>query len=124
MSNLRILIVDDMGSMRGVIRMFLADSDYLNIIEATDGMKALKILEAEKIDFIISDWDMPNMTGLELLQAVRGHEKLKELPFLMLTATHNLEKVQSAIDAGVTDYIAKPFQPQTLMDKLHKCLAK
>ncbi len=113
-----------MVSMRGVIRMFLADSDYLNIIEATDGMKALKILEAEKIDFIINDWDMPKMTGLELLQAVRGHENLKELHFLMLTATHNLEKVQSAIDAGVTDYIAKPFQPQTLIDKLHKCLAK
>ena len=118
MSKPKILLVDDMGSMRAVIKAFLVEGGYLNIVEAADGIKALDLLKHGKFDFIVCDWDMPNMTGLELLIEVRASEQLKHLPFLMLTATNNVDKVKAAIDAGVSDYIAKPFKPKTLTDKI------
>jgi two-component system, chemotaxis family, chemotaxis protein CheY len=124
MSDLKILLVDDMGSMRAVIKAFLVDDGYINIVEAADGIKALELLKHGNFDFIICDWDMPKMTGLELLIEVRASEQLKHLPFLMLTATNKTEKVKAAINAGVSDYIAKPFKPQTLMDKIQNSLSK
>ncbi|MFK5984285.1 MAG: response regulator [Pseudomonadota bacterium] len=124
MPKTKILLVDDMSSMRGVIKLFLADADYLNIVEASDGQKALQVLECNKIDLIISDWDMPQMTGLDLLKAVNTNDKFKDIPFLMLTATSKTEKVQSAIEAGVSDYIAKPFRPKTLIKKIESILQK
>lgn len=124
MPNIRILLVDDVSSMRGVAKMFLADAGYVNIEETSDGKKALHLLEHNKFDLIISDWDMPIMSGIDLLKAVKANDKLKDIPFLMLTATSKSDYVQAAIKAGVSDYIAKPFQPQTLIKKIEVCLAK
>jgi two-component system, chemotaxis family, chemotaxis protein CheY len=124
MTDIKFLLIDDMSSMRGVTKMFLMDAGYTSIDEAADGSSALKMLQNHQYEFIICDWDMPKMTGLELLIEVRKDEKLKHLPFLMLTATNKLEKVKAAIEAGVSDYIAKPFQPQVLVDKINDCLAK
>jgi len=124
MSDIKFLLIDDMSSMRGVTKMFLMEAGYTCIDEASDGEEALNMLKIHHYDFIICDWDMPKMTGLELLAEVRQEDKLKNLPFLMLTATNKLEKVKAAIEAGVSDYIAKPFQPQVLVDKINDCLAK
>ncbi|MFK5895295.1 MAG: response regulator [Pseudomonadota bacterium] len=124
MSELKFLLIDDMGSMRAVIKAFLMDDGHFNIVEAANGVKALDLLNHENFDFIICDWDMPEMNGLELLKEVRSNEKFKHLPFLMLTATNKIEKVKAAIDAGVSDYIAKPFQPQTLTEKIKICLSQ
>jgi len=124
MTDIKFLLIDDMSSMRGVTKMFLMDAGYTNVEEADDGDSALAMLKRNHYDFIICDWDMPKMTGLELLKEVRQDDKLKNLPFLMLTATNKIEKVKAAIDAGVSDYIAKPFQPQVLVDKIRHCISK
>ncbi len=120
----RILLVDDMTSMRGVIKMFLKEGDYTNIVEVSDGEKALALMQIKRFDFIICDWDMPIMTGLELLKAVRADERTQKIPFLMLTGNNSMEKVQQAIAEGVSDYMVKPFKPQTLLSKMESCLEK
>lgn len=119
---IKILLVDDMSSMRGVIKMFLKSGDFDQIDEASDGEQAWKRLSFGQYNIVICDWDMPNMSGLELLEKVRTDEKLKDLPFLMLTANNSMDKVKLAIDAGVNDYIAKPFQPDKLLAKMSKII--
>jgi two-component system chemotaxis response regulator CheY len=118
--NLKILIVDDFATMRKVIRNLLKQGGFENIVEAEDGVAALKVLESQKIDFIISDWNMPNMSGLELLKAVRGSDDLKDLPFLMVTAEALKDNVVAAVKAGVSNYIVKPFTAEVLNEKIEK----
>lgn len=118
--NLKILIVDDFATMRKVIRNLLKQGGFENIVEAEDGVAALKVLESQKVDFIISDWNMPNMSGLELLKAVRGSDDLKELPFLMVTAEALKDNVVAAVKAGVSNYIVKPFTAEVLNEKIEK----
>lgn len=114
----RVLIVDDAGSMRGVIKATIASMGTFTLVEAIDGEQALRQIQSTRFDLIVCDWDMPKMTGLELLQAVRDQDKFKTLPFVMLTASSQLERIKQAISLGVTDYVAKPFKPATLIEKI------
>ncbi|MDD5475957.1 MAG: chemotaxis response regulator CheY [Syntrophales bacterium] len=114
----KVLIVDDFSTMRKVVRNLLKQLGYENIVEAEDGLMALEELQSQKIDFIISDWNMPNMTGLELLKQVRADESLSKTPFLMVTAETLKENVIEAVKAGVDSYIVKPFTADVLSEKI------
>lgn len=118
--NMKILIVDDFSTMRKIIRNILTQLGFKNILEADDGTTALEILGKEKIDLVISDWNMPKMSGLELLKAVRSNEATKDLPFIMVTAEAQKENILEAIKYKVSQYIVKPFTPETLKEKLEK----
>ncbi len=118
--NLKILIVDDFATMRKVIRNLLKQGGFENVVEAEDGVAALKVLKSQQVDFIISDWNMPNMSGLELLKAVRCDDELKALPFLMVTAEALKDNVVAAVKAGVSNYIVKPFTAEVLNEKIEK----
>ncbi|MBN1628008.1 MAG: response regulator [Deltaproteobacteria bacterium] len=120
--NIAILIVDDFESMRRIVKGTLKSIGFSNFIEAEDGVVALKKLEKHKIDLIISDWIMPNMNGLDFLKAVKGNDKYKNIPFIMVTAEGQKGNVLEAINAGVNNYIVKPFTPETLNAKLQKVL--
>jgi len=121
---IKILVVDDFATMRKVIRNLLKQVGYENIAEAEDGVTALKALKSQKIDLIISDWNMPNMTGIELLKEVRADEELKPTPFLMVTAEALQDNVIAAVKAGVSNYIVKPFTAEVLNEKIKKTLDK
>ena len=118
--NMNILIVDDFSTMRRIIRGALKTIGFNNIFEAEDGKAALKILAAENIGLIMSDWLMPNMNGLELLKAVRADDQLKNIPFVMVTAEGQKKNAMDAVESGVSNYIVKPFTPETLHLKLKK----
>lgn len=117
---MKVLIVDDFSTMRRIVKSILRQVGYVNIIEADDGATAWDVLQREKIDFVISDWNMPQMSGLELLKHVRTSEALKEMPFLMVTAEGQKEHVIEAVKHRVNNYIVKPFTPETLMEKINK----
>ena len=121
---IKILVVDDFATMRKVIRNLLKQVGFENVTEAEDGVNALRTLKSQKIDFVISDWNMPNMTGLELLKAVRADEELKLTPFLMVTAEALQDNVVAAVKAGVNNYIVKPFTADVLNEKINKILEK
>jgi len=121
--NLSILVVDDMSSMRMMIKSVLRKLGVINIHDANDGEKALEIIESHPLDLVICDWDMPKVDGFEVLEQVRSKSSTQELPFIMLTAVSKRGYVTSAIDAGVSDYLAKPFKPQDLIDKIQSVLA-
>jgi two-component system chemotaxis response regulator CheY len=121
---MRILVVDDFATMRKVIKNLLRQIGYQNVTEAEDGVAALKELRSQKIDFVISDWNMPNMTGIELLRAVRADSELSSLPFLMVTAESLKENVLEAVKAGVSNYIVKPFTAEVLSEKIEKIIEK
>ncbi|MFA5182574.1 MAG: response regulator [Syntrophales bacterium] len=122
--NIKILVVDDFATMRKVIRNILKQVQYENIVEAEDGVVALNILKSQKIDFVISDWNMPNMTGYDLLKAVRADPEIGKTPFLMITAESLQENVVAAVKAGVSNYIVKPFTAETLNEKITKIMEK
>ncbi|MCD6154143.1 MAG: chemotaxis response regulator CheY [Syntrophobacterales bacterium] len=122
--NMKILVVDDFATMRKVIKNLLKQIGYINIVEADDGVAALRILKSQKVDFIISDWNMPNMNGLEFLKAVRADNELSGLPFLMVTAEALKENVVLAVKAGVSNYIVKPFTAEVLNEKIGKIVEK
>ena len=122
--NMKILVVDDFSTMRKIIKNLLKQAGYKNIVEAEDGGTALNVLKSEKVDFIISDWNMPNMNGLEFLKAVRADSELSSLPFLMVTAEGLKENVVLAVKAGVSNYIVKPFTAEILDEKIEKIIAK
>jgi len=119
-TSIKVLVVDDFATMRRIVKGVLKQLGFNDIIEAEDGNMALKELQKEKIGLIVSDWNMPNMTGLDLLKAVRADEKLKNTPFLMVTAEGQKENVVQAVQAGVSNYIVKPFTPETFSAKLEK----
>jgi len=116
--NMKILTVDDFSTMRRIIRNMLRQLGYTNIVEAEDGAEALSLLQREKVDFVISDWNMPNMSGLDLLKAIRADENLKPLPVLLVTAEALKENVVEALKAGVNNYVVKPFTAETLKGKI------
>lgn len=122
-TNMRILAVDDFSTMRRIIRNILKQLGFQNVAEADDGMAALEMLRKEKIDFVISDWNMPKMTGIELLKAIRADESLKQIPVLMVTAEAQRQNVIEAAKAGANNYIVKPFTAETLKDKIEKIFA-
>jgi two-component system chemotaxis response regulator CheY len=119
-TNMRILVVDDFSTMRRIIKNILRQLGYNNIVEADDGTTAWDILNKDQIDFIISDWNMPKMTGIELLRKVRGSEEFADMPFLMVTAEAQQENIIEAVQAKVSNYIVKPFTADTLGQKIDK----
>jgi len=120
--NINIITVDDNKTMLRIFRNLLTQIGFTNIDEAADGAVALTKLKEKKYDLIISDWNMENMTGLELLKNVRANEATKDLPFLMVTAESKVENVVAAKQAGVNNYIVKPFNAETLKAKLTSIL--
>jgi two-component system chemotaxis response regulator CheY len=118
--NLRILIVDDFSTMRRIVKNLLDDLGFMNTAEAEDGHSALALLRAQPFDFVVTDWNMPGMTGIELLRAIRADPKLAKLPVLMVTAEAKREQIVEAAHSGVNGYIIKPFTAETLKDKLGK----
>jgi two-component system chemotaxis response regulator CheY len=115
-----ILVVDDFSTMRRIITNVLKQLGYENIVEAEDGTKALSILESQSVDFVITDWNMPQMSGLELLKAIRANKDRKNVPVLMVTAEAMQENIIAAAQAGVNNYIVKPFDAKTLAEKINK----
>ncbi len=124
LKSINILVVDDMEVMRSMVSSCLREIGVNHIEMAPNGDAAWKILNAASIDLIICDWDMPGLSGLELLNHIRGSDRCNHIPFLMLTATTEKEKVESAIKAGVSDYLSKPFQSQELEYRVIKLLRK
>ena len=122
-NDMNILVVDDFSTMRRIIKNLLHDLGYQNVSEADDGNTALPMLRSGKFDFLITDWNMPGMPGLELLKIVRADAELSKLPVLMLTAEAKREQIIEAAQAGVNGYVIKPFTAVTLKEKIDKILA-
>ena len=122
--SIKVLVVDDFATMRKIVKNLLKEAGYENIVEAEDGAVALRIMKNKKIDFVISDWNMPNMTGIDLLRAVRADSDLATMPFLMVTAESLHESVIMAVREGVSDYIVKPFTADILNEKITKIMEK
>ena len=121
--DMKFLVVDDFSTMRRIVKNLLHDLGYPNVTEADDGKTALPMLQAGSFDFLISDWNMPGMSGLDLIKAVRSDAKLSKLPVLMLTAEAKREQIIEAAQAGVNGYVIKPFTAETLKEKLDKILS-
>ncbi len=118
--DMKILIVDDFSTMRRIIKNLLRDLGFTNTVEADDGLTALPILSAGGIDFLVTDWNMPGMQGIDLLRHVRADAKLSTMPVLMVTAEQKRELIIEAAQAGVNGYIIKPFTIATLKEKIDK----
>ncbi|MBG0790124.1 MAG: chemotaxis response regulator CheY [Desulfovibrionaceae bacterium] len=122
-TNMRVLVVDDFSTMRKIVKNILRQLGFNNIVEADDGSTAWEVLNKDNIDFIVSDWNMPNMSGIELLRKVRASEEYADIPFLMVTAEAQQENIIEAVQAKVSNYIVKPFTPETLGQKIEKIFA-
>lgn len=122
--SMKILIVDDFATIRRILKTILKQIGFTNIIQADDGTTALEELKKTAVDLIISDWNMPKMTGLDLLNYVRSTDGLREVPFLMVTAEGQKQNVMDAIKAGVTNYVVKPFSAETITEKLEEIFGK
>lgn len=118
--NMKILIVDDFSTMRRIIKNLLRDLGFTNTHEADDGVTALPMLKSGDFHFLVTDWNMPGMTGIDLLRAVRSDEKLATLPVLMVTAEAKRDQIIEAAQAGVNGYVVKPFTAQALKEKIEK----
>lgn len=119
-TNMKVLVVDDFATMRRIVKNILTQLGYKNIVEADDGTTAVDVLKSEKIDLIVSDWNMPKMTGLDLLKHVRGDAGLADIPFIMVTAEAQQDNIILAVKAKVSQYIVKPFTAETLSEKIDK----
>jgi two-component system chemotaxis response regulator CheY len=118
--NMKILVVDDFSTMRRIIKNLLKDLGFANIQEADDGNTALPMLQQGDFDFVVTDWNMPGMQGIDLLRAIRADANLKHIPVLMVTAEAKKEQIIAAAQAGVNGYVIKPFTAGTLKEKLIK----
>ena len=123
-TKLKILVVDDFSTMRRIVRNLLKELGFTNVDEAEDGVVAWQKLQSGGFDFVVSDWNMPNMDGLTLLQTIRADENLKALPVLMVTAEAKKENIIAAAQAGASGYVVKPFTAATLNEKLVKIFDK
>lgn len=118
--NLKFLVVDDFSTMRRIIRNLLKELGFVNVEEAEDGAVGLRKLQDGNFDFVVSDWNMPNMDGLTMLKNIRADDNLKKIPVLMVTAEAKKENIVAAAQAGASGYIVKPFNAATLDEKLNK----
>jgi two-component system chemotaxis response regulator CheY len=122
--NMKFLVVDDFATMRRIVRNLLKELGFANVEEAEDGVVALqKLRSSAKFDFVVTDWNMPNMTGIELLRQIRADASLRHLPVLMVTAEARKENIIEAAQAGANGYVVKPFTAATLDEKLKKIFA-
>jgi two-component system chemotaxis response regulator CheY len=122
--NLKFLVVDDFSTMRRIVRNLLKELGYTNVDEAEDGCYRIATAEGRHLQFVITDWNMPNMTGIELLKAIRAEVTLKHLPVLMITAEAKKENIIEAAQSGASGYIVKPFTAATLEEKMNKVFEK
>jgi two-component system, chemotaxis family, chemotaxis protein CheY len=118
--SMKIMVVDDMSTMRRIVKNLLKQLGFANVDEAENGQEALIKLRADKFGFVVSDWNMPVMSGIELLRAIRADEGLKTIPVLMVTAEAQKENIIEAVQAGVSNYVVKPFTAETLQEKMGK----
>jgi len=118
--SMKILVVDDFATMRRIVKNILKQIGFTNISEADDGVTALEAMSKTQFDLVISDWNMPKMTGIELLKKVRSTPEFKDLPFLMVTAEAQKQNVIEAVQAGVSNYVVKPFTADAISDNLNK----
>jgi two-component system chemotaxis response regulator CheY len=118
--NMKILVVDDMSTMRRIVKNILKQIGFNNLEEAENGQDALAKLHADTYGFVVSDWNMPIMMGIDLLRAIRADEKLKTIPVLMVTAEAQKENLMEAVKAGVSNYVVKPFTAETMQEKINK----
>ncbi|MGB4069987.1 MAG: chemotaxis response regulator CheY [Nitrospira sp.] len=118
--NMKVLVVDDMVTMRRIVKNILKQLGFGNVDEAENGQEALQKLRADTFGFVVSDWNMPVMTGIDMLRAIRADEKLKTLPVLMVTAEAQQCNLIEAVQAGVSNYIVKPFTAETMQEKIGK----
>jgi len=123
-TSLKVLVVDDMSTMRRILKNVLKQIGFSDLTEAENGQDALTKLKAGEFGLVVSDWNMPVMQGIELLRAVRADPELKHLPFLMVTAEAQKENIIEAVQAGVSNYVVKPFTAEALQEKLEKIFAK
>jgi two-component system chemotaxis response regulator CheY len=123
-ANMKILVVDDFATMRKIIKNLLKELGYSNVEEAEDGAVALEKLKGGGFNFVITDWNMPNMPGIELLKAIRQTDGIKDMPILMVTAEAEKEKVVAAVQAKVNNYVVKPFTAAVLKDKIDAIFEK
>ncbi|MCK5541230.1 MAG: response regulator [Desulfobacterales bacterium] len=121
-TSIKVLVVDDFATMRRILKNILKQLGFKNLVEADDGTTAWDILEDQDIDLVLADWNMPKMTGLELLKKVRASEKYAKVPFLMVTAEAQKQNVIEAVQAGVSNYVVKPFTAEAISEKLEKIL--
>ncbi|KAF1075984.1 chemotaxis response regulator CheY [Halodesulfovibrio sp. MK-HDV] len=118
--NMRVLVVDDFSTMRRIVKNILRQIGFTNIVEADDGTTAWEVLNKDRIEFVISDWNMPQMTGIELLRKVRSSEEFADMPFLMVTAEAQQENIIEAVQAKVSNYVVKPFTAEIMKQKIDK----
>ncbi len=121
---MKVLVVDDFATMRKIIKNVLKQINIENVLEAENGKHALTILKNDTVDLIISDWIMPEMTGIEFLKACKSDEAIKKIPFIMVTAEAQKDNIMEAIKSGVDNYIVKPFTPDKLREAIDKAKAK
>ncbi|MDZ4349074.1 MAG: chemotaxis response regulator CheY [Xanthomonadaceae bacterium] len=122
--NMKILIVDDFSTMRRIVKNLLNDLGFSNTAEADDGTTALAALKSTRFDFVVTDWNMPGMTGIDLLKSIRADPNLAKLPVLMVTAEAKREQILEAAQSGVNGYIIKPFNAPTLSEKLERIFGR
>ena len=118
--NMKVLIVDDFATMRRILKNIMKQIGFSDITEADNGKNALKVLKSQQIDLVLCDWNMPEMPGIEVLNAVRADDELKTTPFVMVTAEAQKENILEAVKAGVSSYVVKPFTAETVEEKLKK----
>ena len=118
--SVKIMVVDDMSTMRRIVKNLLKQLGFANVEEAENGQEALIKLKADKFGFVVSDWNMPVMSGIQLLRAIRADEALKSIPVLMVTAEAQKENIIEAVQAGVSNYVVKPFTAEALQEKINK----
>jgi two-component system chemotaxis response regulator CheY len=121
---MKVLVADDFATMRKIVRNILKQIGFDNIVEAEDGQAAMQVLRNENIGLVVTDWNMPNMSGLELLEKIRSDPKTAKLPVLMVTAEGLKENVVAAVKAGVNNYVVKPFTAEILQEKLEQIFKK
>ena len=118
--NMKIMVVDDMSTMRRIVKNILKQLGFSNIEEAENGQEALTKLKTERYGFVVSDWNMPIMSGIDLLRAIRADTELKAIPVLMVTAEAQKQNIIEAVQAGVSNYVVKPFTAEALQEKINK----
>ncbi len=121
---IKVLVADDFATMRKIVRNILKQIGFDNIVEAEDGLAALQIVKQDRIGLVVTDWNMPNMSGLELLEKIRENPETKHVPVLMVTAEGLKDNVIAAVKAGVNNYVVKPFTAETLQEKIEQIFKK
>ncbi len=118
--DMNVLVVDDFNTMRRIVKNILKQLGFNNVSEAENGQRALEVLKKDRFDFVVTDWNMPVMTGLDLLKAIKADEQLKHIPVMMVTAEAQQQNIVEAVKAGASNYIVKPFTAEVMEEKINR----